>query len=215
MILVATEYCPFCMRCILALEEKGIKYELSLVNLAKKAEFPELLSPYERVPVLKHDGKSIWESSVICEYLEDICPNPSLLPTDPWKRANARFWIDFCNTRFMPTYFNLLKSSKGSKREILRNDLLDHLGFMNTAGLSKWDHSSPYWMGKQVSLADFAFYPFFERFADVEEYRGIEISSELKNLQNWIETMRNHPAIGLVSRPRSHYVEYFRNYYAD
>ena len=162
--LIVTDYCPFCLRCILALKQKGIKFEISKVDLTKKAEFAEQLSPYGRVPVLKHDSRTVFESSVISEYLDDVHPEPALLPKDPYSRAMARFWIDFSNTRFMPAYFNLLKTSPGNKRDTLRRELLDHLAFMDEFGLAQTRSGQPFWMGKDVSLVDFAFYPFFERF---------------------------------------------------
>ncbi len=192
-----------------------MEFELSMVDLTKKTRFPEKLSPYGRVPVLKHGSKSIYESSVICEYVEDICREPALLPTEPWMRANARFWIDFCNTRFMPAYFNLLKSPPGTNRDRRRDDLLGHLAFMDKVGLSEQGQGQPYWMGKDVSLVDFAFYPFFERFADVEMYRGVRISTSLDRLHDWLETMRVHHVVRTITRPKSHYIEYFREFYAD
>lgn len=215
MILTATDYCPFCMRCILAMNEKGVEFELSTVDLTKKANFRKKLSPYGRVPGLEHNGKSIFESSVICEYLEEVFPEPALLPREPWLRAKARFWIDFCNTRFMPAYFNLLKSPVGTKRNKLRNELLDHLVFIDDVGLSEVCQDQQYWMGNNVSLVDFAFYPFFERFADVEEYRGVEILPSLSRLHSWLLTMRNHPSVQSIARPRAHYVAYFQEFYAD
>ena len=213
--LIVTDYCPFCLRCILALKQKGIKFEISTVDLTNKAEFDELLSPYGRVPVLRHDTRSIFESSVISEYLEDIHPEPALLPKDPYSRARARFWVDFSNTRFMPAYFNLLKARPGKKRDTLRGELLDYLAFMDGSGLWQTRSAQPFWMGKDVSLVDFAFYPFFERFADVEVYRDVEIPPGLDRLHEWLATMRNLPSVQSVSRPRDHYVEYFREFYAD
>lgn len=215
MILVAADYCPFCRRCILALMEKGISFEILEVDLSEKTEFLELLSPYRRVPVLKHDDKSIYESSVINEYLEDLCPDPPLLPADSWRRAKARFWIDFCNTRFMPVYFNLLKASDETSRDKLRTDLLDHLAFMDEEGLSARKGEQPYWMGNDIGLVDIAFYPFFERFAAVEVYRGAEIPTGLESLHAWLATMRKHPSVQATAKPRAQVVEYFRPYYAD
>ena len=213
--LIATDYCPFCLRCILALKEKNLEFEVVNVDLTKKATFLELLSPYARVPVLKHDGKTVHESSVIGEYLEDRYPEPALLPSDPWMRANARFWIDFCNTRFMPVYFNLLKSSVGPNRNRLRNELLDHLTFMENEGLARNRQDQPYWMGDSVSLVDITFFPFFERFADVEVYRDVVIPSGLVCLHDWLNNMRKLPSVRSISRPRDHYIEYFREFYAD
>jgi len=209
MLLVTAEFCPFSQRCILALTAKGLLFEILEMDLDQKSQFPELLSPYDRVPVLKHDDETIYESSVINEYLEDAFPDPPLLPAEPGRRAAARFWIDCCNSRFMPAYFNLLKAPPGDKRNQLKTRLLACLEFIDQ-GLE-----SRYWMGKDIGLVDITFYPFFNRFAAVEEFRGIEIPPGLRRLQAWLETMRAHPLIATIATPREQVVECFRPFYAD
>lgn len=213
--LITAENCPFCMRCLIALTEKAIAFDIEQIDLEQKARVPDLLSPYGRVPVLFDGDSTVYESSVINEYLEDVRPAPPLLPADPQARATVRFWVDFADSRFMPAYFNLLKTQPGEDREYWRGKLLDHLGFMDTNGLAATDGSSPYWMGRDITLADIAIYPFFERFAAVEEYRGVEIPPELSRLAAWIETMRARPSVSALSRPRAYYVDYFGRYYAD
>ncbi|UWQ30009.1 MULTISPECIES: glutathione S-transferase family protein [unclassified Leisingera] len=213
--LITAEYCPFSLRCVLALREKRQKFELLTVNLAEKTQFGALLSPYGRVPVLEHNGNSIYESSVINEYLEEVFPEPALLPGDPYNRAAARFWIDFCNTRFMPAYFNLLKSVPGKTRDALRAELLEHLAFIEDQGLSQRAADQPFWLSGRAGLVDFSFYPFFERFADVEVFRNVEIPHRLENLQKWLKTMRGLPSVQSIMRSRAHYIAYFRTFYAD
>lgn len=49
------------------------------------------VNPLGRVPALVlDDGRVLIESEVICEYLEEAFPQPSLLPKDPWQRAQVR-----------------------------------------------------------------------------------------------------------------------------
>ncbi|WP_291735755.1 glutathione S-transferase family protein [Leisingera sp. F5] len=213
--LIAAEYCPFSLRCVLALREKRKRFELVTVDMAEKTQFGELLSPYGRVPVLEHKERPIYESSVINEYLEEVFPEPALLPEDPYDRAVARFWIDFCNTRFMPAYFNLLKSTPGKKRDALRAELLEHLTFIEDQGLSPRPADQPFWLSNGIGLVDFAFYPFFERFADVEVFRNVKVPDQLTQLRKWLKTMRCLPSVQSISRSRAHYIEYFRKFYAD
>lgn len=213
--LVAADVCPFCLRCLIALEEKGVAYDVQWVELTEKASFLDRLSPYARVPVLNHDGADIYESSVICEYVDEVAPEPPLMPQSPAERADARFWIDFINTRFMPAYFNLLKSAPGSDRDQLRQTLLNHLDTLDAALSARTRDAAPFWMGQQPSLVDINAYPFFERFADVEEFRGIEIPARLSALHGWLAAMQERSSVRAFRRPRDFYVEFFRPYYAD
>jgi len=48
------------------------------------------LNPTGKIPALEVDGQCIAESEVICEYLEEVYPEPALLPRDPKSRARSR-----------------------------------------------------------------------------------------------------------------------------
>jgi glutathione S-transferase len=213
--LIVAPNCPFCHRCLLVLAEKGAAFDTVTIDLSKKEKRKDLLSPYERVPVLWNGGVPIYESSIINEYIEETIPTPALMPTEPKRRAAARFWIDFCDTRFMPAYFALLKERDPAKREPLRARLLDHIKFIDTVGLAHLNDSERYWMGAAVTLVDFAFYPFFERFASVETYRAFTVPVEFQRLHAWLGAMRAQPSVRELAKPREHYVEYFRGIYAD
>ena len=74
----------------MALAEKGLKYEMT--EPRDKDKNPELrnLNPINRTPTLVDDGKPIFESFAILEYLEEKHPNPPLMPKDLVDRAHAR-----------------------------------------------------------------------------------------------------------------------------
>lgn len=213
--LIVSDYCPFSMRCILVLLEKNIRTDTETVDLTRKQEFLNKLSPYARVPVLVHSGRMIYESSIINEYIEETFPAPAMLPGTAHERAVARFWVDFCNTRFMPAYFNLLKSKPGQSRSRLRDELGDSLDVIDRDGLSQQGDQHPYWLGDTPGLVDFAFWPFFERFTDVEVFRGVEIPARLARLHSWLEEMKTRPSVRQFTRTRKHYIDYFRPYYSD
>jgi len=80
----------------LCLAEKHIEYESHLVNLAKLEQHsPEYLklNPNGVIPALIHDGRPLHESGTICEYLDEVFPDPPLRPQDPYDRALMRNWI--------------------------------------------------------------------------------------------------------------------------
>uniref|UniRef100_A0A9I9E3K2 Glutathione S-transferase n=1 Tax=Cucumis melo TaxID=3656 RepID=A0A9I9E3K2_CUCME len=90
--------CPFVKRVELTLKIKGIPFDYVEEDFLNKS--PELLKlnpVYRKVPVLVHNGRSICESAIISEYIEEVWNNngPSLLPQDPYKRSQIQFWADF------------------------------------------------------------------------------------------------------------------------
>jgi glutathione S-transferase len=51
-----------------------------------------IINPKGVVPAMVHDGKAIIESTLICEYLDDVYPIPLLIPKDPYLRTQMRLW---------------------------------------------------------------------------------------------------------------------------
>ncbi|MGN6148102.1 MAG: maleylacetoacetate isomerase [Rhizomicrobium sp.] len=82
-------------RARIALNLKGIKPELRFVHLLRdggEQHTPEYkaLNPQELIPSLVHDGHTITQSLAIIEYLNEIVPEPPLLPKDAYGRARCR-----------------------------------------------------------------------------------------------------------------------------
>ena len=85
--------CAAKVRIVLA--EKGLEWKGHTLNLrAGDALKPEYLrlNPNGVVPTLVHDGKVVIESTVICEYLDDVWPETPLRPRDPYARTRMRLW---------------------------------------------------------------------------------------------------------------------------
>ena len=88
----------------LCLEEKGLAYESHPVDLAKMEHHaPEYLriNPNGVIPTLVHDGRPLHESGTICEYLDEVFPEPPLRPADAWGRAAMRNWIRHVDERII------------------------------------------------------------------------------------------------------------------
>jgi glutathione S-transferase len=79
----------------MTLFEKQLEWQSYEVNLFTSEQYDPhylKLNPKGYVPTLIHDGKAIWESTLICEYLDDSFPAPPLMPDDPSGRVGARLW---------------------------------------------------------------------------------------------------------------------------
>ena len=82
-------------RARIALNLKGIVPELRFVHLLKDgggqhSDEYKRLNPQELIPALVHDGHTITQSLAIVEYLDEIVPEPPLLPKDAYGRARCR-----------------------------------------------------------------------------------------------------------------------------
>ena len=86
----------------LCLEEKGLAYEGHVIDLAKMEHHsPEYLkiNPNGVIPALIHDGRPLYESGTICEYLDEVFPEPPLRPDNAYDRAMMRNWIRHVDER--------------------------------------------------------------------------------------------------------------------
>ena len=86
----------------LCLEEKGLSYESHPIDLAKMEHHtPEYLriNPNGVIPALMHDGRPLYESGTICEYLDEVFPEPPLRPEGAYERATMRNWIRHADER--------------------------------------------------------------------------------------------------------------------
>ncbi|EEF40788.1 probable glutathione S-transferase [Ricinus communis] len=94
-------YSPFVYRVEVALKIKGIPYEVVEEDVTNKSKLLLKVNPvYKKIPVLFHNGKSICESLLILEYIDETWKHNPILPQDPYEKAMARFWAHFFNDKF-------------------------------------------------------------------------------------------------------------------
>src|SRR6476659_8494799 len=97
--LISHNLCPYVQRAVIALNEKGVAFERIDIDLANKPDWFLKISPLGKVPVLvvtTDIGEvALFESNVICEYIEDTQAGAKLHPRDPLERAQHRAWMEF------------------------------------------------------------------------------------------------------------------------
>lgn len=197
--------CPFAHRSRLTLLEKGIPFKLIEIDLQNRpANFKEI-SPYGKVPVLKHGTHRVWESTVINEYLDETFPDPPLLPKSPIQRAQARIWINFADTRLFAATGRLMYSPDPQQQAEAAKELPNHLQFIER-GLQELSENGPYWLGADISLVDLTFYPLFEQWAVLTHYRGVPLPSG-DRLKQWQEAVANRESVRSIAQSPEFYVE--------
>ena len=91
---------PFVISVRMALNMKGVSYEYVDEDPSNKSELLLKSNPvHKKVPVLIHNGKPICESLVILQYVDELFAGRSILPTDPYERATARFWAAYAGDK--------------------------------------------------------------------------------------------------------------------
>lgn len=93
------------MRARIALAEKGVKYEhKEEEDLKNKSPLLLEMNPiHKKIPVLIHNGKSVCESLVIVQYIDEVWKgNGPLIPSDPYEKAQAWFWSDYMDNTVSP-----------------------------------------------------------------------------------------------------------------
>lgn len=161
--LISFESCPYVERSRITLEEKGVDYDLTFIDLDDKPDWFLDLSPRGKVPVLKVDGEPIFESAVINELLDELYPDPPMFPEDPIERAKARAWIVFNEGEIMgPSYMLMIDNDVEENRQQLR-------GAFRKVDQRLAGRDGTYFLGDDFGLVDAVYAPLFTRWEAMTE----------------------------------------------
>lgn len=203
--------CPFAHRSRLMLYEKGVEFELIEIDLSNKPDWFVDVSPYTKVPALVHGDLKVWESAVVNEYIDEVFSVPAMIPKDPGRRALARIWVDYCNSRFVPAFGAALRETVESAKSDKCEKLIDILRYIENEGLKRLQ-AKPYWMGESIGIVDIAFWPWFERFAALTYYRGVSLPDDCIRLNAWVTEMRERPAVKKAANSPEFFINAFSRY---
>ena len=188
-----------CDRVKIVMAEKGLSWEGIWVKLGKmEQKSPEHLkrNPYGKIPVIDDDGRLLFESCIINEYLDEKYPNPPLQPKDPYLRARGRILVDYFLNYLHEPYWALrgemIKKNEAERDQKLiaetRKEVIVRLQYLEDALGDK-----PFFLG-DYGLTDIAMLP---RFPRLEQY-GVLPSPSLPKLSAWFERMKQRPAVQTV-----------------
>jgi Glutathione S-transferase len=140
----------------LALLEKGLPFEERHVGVQHKDEALLAASPLGKIPFLGTPHGNLCESQVILEYLEELHPEPALLPRDPFARARVRELVTFLDwhleiaaRQLYPAAFFGAPALSESNAARIRRDIEQKI-----AGLQRLARFSPYVAGDSFTMAD-------------------------------------------------------------
>ncbi|KAK4056500.1 hypothetical protein OIO90_002347 [Microbotryomycetes sp. JL221] len=158
--LYTAKICPWAQRATLALHEVGANYEHVEIDLANKPSWYTSMNPASKVPVLQLDNDDntsikIPESNVIMELVADLYPG-QLLPQDPIKRAEARYFVERFNQVISTPFYSVILRGEESAAKCLMYGVKEIQDLLNK---NKGDFA----LGDKVTLADIGVWPFVAR----------------------------------------------------
>lgn len=186
--LISHALCPYVQRAVIALKEKGVAYERIDIDLSAKPDWFLAISPLGKTPVLLADGKPIFESAVICEFLEDTTA-PALHPSAPLERAHHRAWIEFASAT-LNSIWNFYTAKDMPAYDSAAAALKERF-----SQLEKVLGDGPYFGGDRFSLVDGAFGPVFRYFDVFDAVSGVDLFSELPRTSAWRRTLSERQSV--------------------
>ena len=173
--LISHKLCPYVQRAVIALTEKGVPFERIDIDLANKPDWFLKISPLGKVPVLlveTAEGEAaLFESNVICEYIEDTQGGAKLHPRDALKRAQHRAWMEFGST-ILSELWGLETTGDPAVFETKRKAVAAKF-----AQVEKTLSAGPYFAGADFSLVDAVFAPIFRYFDVFDQLTDLSVLS--------------------------------------
>jgi len=179
---------PNARKISIMLEEINQDYDVTLINLNKGEQFGDefkKISPFSKIPVLRHDNQTVFESGAILIYLANLSgefygSNKNL--TTQWLMAQMGYIGPMLGQHHQFHYYNSGKSEFGEQRyfkiaETIYKNLDDHLLKNN-------------YLADEYSIADIATYPWIAR----HTIHDIGLN-KFKNLMRWYNQISLRPAV--------------------
>lgn len=186
--LISHKLCPYVQRSIITLIEKQIPHDREYIDLADKPDWFLRLSPLGKVPLLLVDGEVLFESAVICEYLNEITPG-SLHPEDSLLKAKHRAWIEF-GSNILSKIAAFYSAQDAESFAAKQQDLAASFQILE-AQLQ----ASPYFAGDRFLLIDAVYAPIFRYFVAFERYQDFGFFAHTPKVKAWREALLQRPSV--------------------
>jgi glutathione S-transferase len=188
---------PFCRKVRLTLAEKRIEVELVEERYWEQGQEFLRRNPAGKVPIVKLDGKMLSESQAICEYLEEIVPNPPLFPRDVEGRYEVRRLCAWFDDKFNHEVTTKIMGERVWKK-VMKKGYPDSMAVKSGLKAVKFHLDYMGWLldqrrwlaGDNMTLADFAaaaHLSCLDYISDVDWNRS-------PNVKDWYAKIKSRPA---------------------
>jgi len=197
--LISHKLCPYVQRAVIALTEKGVPFERIDIDLANKPDWFLKISPLGKVPVLavttERGEVALFESNVICEYIEETQGGPKLHPQDPLRRAEHRAWMEF-GSAILGDLWGLETTTDPAIFESKRQAIAAKFARVEAA-LGE----GPFFSGTNFSLVDAVFAPIFRYFDVFDELADTGVFGDTPKVREWRAELAGRPSVRTAVGP--------------
>lgn len=192
--LISHALCPYVQRAAIVLAEKGLPFERREVDLRDKPDWFKRLSPLGKTPALLVNGEAIFESAVICEYLDETTL-PRLHPADALQRARHRAWMEFGSALLnaIAAFYNAPEESALQARAV---DIRTRFELIESA-LGE----GPYFGGASFCIVDAAFGPVFRYFDCFDRIDDFGFWDGLPRVCAWRDALAERASVCSAVQP--------------
>jgi glutathione S-transferase len=187
--LVSHHLCPYVQRAAIVLTEKGVPFARRYVDLAAKPDWFLAVSPLGKTPVLLVQDEPLFESAVICEYLDETLA-PRLHAADALVRARERGWMEF-GSAILNTIAAFYNAPDARALQARRDELA--VKFMQVEQARHAD--GPWFAGARFGLVDAVFGPVFRYFDVLESLGEPGFFMETPKVGAWRRALAERPSV--------------------
>ena len=191
--LISHKLCPYVQRAVIALTEKGVPFERVDIDLANKPDWFLKISPLGKVPVLvvttEKGEVALFESNVICEYIEETQGGAKLHPADALKRAKHRAWMEF-GSAILGDLWGLETTTDPATFESKRQAIAVKFARVEAAL-----RAGPFFAGEAFGLVDAVFAPVFRYFDLFDELTDHGILRDVHKVRAWRAELAKRPSV--------------------
>jgi glutathione S-transferase len=192
--LVSHALCPYVQRAAIVLLEKGVAFERIDIDLANKPDWFLKISPLGKTPALLVDREAVFESAVICEYLDETLP-PTLHPRDALQRAQHRGWVEF-GSNILNTIASLYNASDESALKNRAHDIQAKFAQVEVAL-----GAAPYFAGIDFSMVDAVFGPVFRYFDVLDGLCDVDFFDRTPKIRAWRAALNARQSVKDAAHP--------------
>ncbi len=174
-------------RSVITLKEKGVDFEITYIDLADPPQWFKDDSPLGKVPILKTEGKVLFESAVINEYVDEVTEG-SLMPAAAWDKAITRAWVEF-GGQCLADYYQASIAQDEATFVQHRDALMDKLTRLQA------QIAGDYFLGSEFTLADAALAPLMMRLEEFEKMAPGFSLADFPGLQAYKDRLVARPSV--------------------